>query len=328
VRVGRSDHEEDLDSDLATLVRAYRARDIDHLVTAAFDEEQANVTGYFASVEDYYTGTAAQLSGVHSQDGAIHFGLDPDGTYRRAGFYAQPDIVEGIIKKNSCRQVLEVGPGKGFNSIHLARRNPDVSFTGIDLTPLHVQIASEGGKRLPNLRFFKGDFHRMTEFADDSFDLAFDVEAGCYSDTPEKLRMLFSELYRVLRPGGLFVSFGYCLSNGFDGLGKKAKLTAKLVERAWVVDQLHRENDWNAVAERAGFRSMERQDLRSAAMPCIVRLYRQAKMFYLLMATPLRPLLSKLVRRSTHNAVSALMLPYAFGLGAIEYRQVVLQKRP
>lgn len=326
VDVGRADSEEDLERDLATLARAYRASDLDSLVTAAFDDPAGNVTGYYAEVPDYYAGTAAQLTGVHNAEGAIHFGLDWDGKYSREGFYAQAGIVERLAKNVSARSVLEVGPGKGFNSVYLAERNPDIAFTGIDLTPLHVRLASEKASSLSNLCFLHGNFHGMPEVGDGSFDVAFDVEAICYSDTSEKLEALFSELHRVLRPGGLFTSFNYVRSDGFERAPKNARLAARLVERAWVIDHFHRESAWNATAERAGFRVLERRDLRAAALPSITRLYRQARMFYLSMATPLRPVLAKLVRRSTHNAVSALMLPYAFGLGAVEYRQVILHR--
>lgn len=326
VDVGRPDSEEDLDRDLATLARAYRAKDFESLLTLAFDDPSTNVTGYYSDVPDYYAGTAAQLTGVHNADGAIHFGLDWDGKYSREGFYAQANIVEHIAKQVQARDVLELGPGKGFNSVYLAERNPDIAFVGIDLTPLHVKLSSERGKHLANLRILQGNFHAMPEIANDAFDVAFDVEATCYSDTRDKLEALFSELHRVIRPGGHFVSFSYLLSDGIEQSPKNAQLAAKLVERAWVIDHFHRESDWNALSERAGFRMIERRDLRAAALPSITRLYRQARMFYLSMATPLRPVLSKLVRRSTHNAVSALMLPYAFGLGAIEYRQIVLAK--
>jgi arsenite methyltransferase len=328
VRVGDAESEADFDSDLETLRRAYHAVDLDSLVRAAFDDEKTNETGYYATVPDYYAGTAAQLTGVHNAEGAIHFGLDWDGVYTDEGFYEQAKIVEDIAKRISARQVLEIGPGKGFNIAYLARRNPGISFSGIDLTPLHVSLAVERGKGLDNLRILQGDFHRMHQFDAESFDLVFDVEAGCYCDTPEKLDMLFPEIHRVLRPGGTFVSFGYVLSDAFDDATKKAKLAARLIERAWVVEQFHREGAWNAAASRAGLALVERRDLRAAALPSITRLYRQARMFYLLMATPLRPLFAKLVRTSTHNAVSALMLPYAFGFGALEYRQAVLQKSP
>jgi SAM-dependent methyltransferase len=252
--------------------------------------------------------------------------LDWDGKYTREGFYAQAEIVERLAKETSAKRVLEVGPGKGFNSVHLAKRNPSIEFSGIDLTPLHVRLASDSGQGVPNLRFIQGNFHRMPELGDGSFDLAFDVEAICYSDTSEKLDQLFSEVHRVLGPRGLFTSFNYVLSDEADRAPEHARLAVRLVERAWVIDHFHREADWNAAARRAGFRVLERRDLRDAALPSITRLYRQARMFYLSMATPLRPILTPLLRRSTHNAVSALMLPYTFGLGALEYRQVILQR--
>jgi len=327
VRVGRGDSDADLDADLATLARAYRAPDIDHLAAAAFDDPAANLTGYYDGVKDYYTGTEAQLSGVHCPDGAVHFGLDWDGSFSRAGFYEQARMVETILAKSVARSVLEIGSGKGFNSLYLAERNPHLAFAGVDLTPLHVRIATERGRNLSNVRFFEGDFHRLTQCADGSVDVAFDVEAGCHSDTPEKLRTLMAELCRVLRPGGLFVAFDYCRADDFDELDRKARLAVELIERAWVIERFHGERDWNAAAEQAGFRLTDRRDLRSAAMPSVLRLHRQARVFYVLMASRARLLLARLVRRSTHNAISALMLPYAFGHGALEYRQAILQKQ-
>jgi SAM-dependent methyltransferase len=324
--VGRGDSDADLNSDLAMLARAYRASDVDHLAAAAFDDPKANVTGYYSSVEDYYTGTESQLSGVHCPDGAVHFGLDWDGKFSWEGFYEQARMVEAILARNAARNVLEIGSGKGFNSVYLAQRNPRISFTGVDLTPLHVRIATERGRDLPNLRFFEGDFHTLTRYANDSVDVAFDVEAGCHADTPDKVRILMAELFRVLRPGGHFVAFDYCRADNFDDLDRKARLAVQLIERAWVIDRFPRESDWNAAGHLAGFRLTERRDLRTAATPSALRLHRQARMFYLLMATPARPVLARLVRRSTHNAVSALMLPYAFGHRALEYRMAILQK--
>jgi hypothetical protein len=71
---------------------------------------------------------------------------------------------------------------------------------------------------------------------------------------------------------------------------------------------------------------MERRDIRQANMPSVLRLYRQARLFYLTMASPMRAIPAALVRRSTHNAVSALMLPYTFWLGALESRHAILEK--
>jgi len=104
------------------------------------------------------------------------------------------------------------------------------------------------------------------------------------------------------------------------------KLALDLVARAWVVQGFVPEAEWNAAAERGGLRLVERHDIRKPNMPSVLRLYRQARLFYVIMASPARTLPALLVRRSTHNAVSALMLPYTFWLGALESRQAVLEK--
>lgn len=327
VKVRPFGSEASLKVDLDVLARAYRASSSDDVLAAAFEDPDKNLTGYYTTTEDYYTDTEAQLSGVHCPDGAVHFGLDWDGQYRPEGFYEQARIIGDLVDERGAQDVLELGSGKGFNSIHLARSKPAVRFTGVDLTPAHVRIASERGRGLSNLRFVEGDFHDLAGIEDESIDLAFEVEAGCYSDTPEKVAKLLSEVHRVLRPGGLFVAFGYTRANDHERLGPEAKLAADLVARAWVIEGFVPEGVWNAAAERAGLRLTSRRDLREAAMPSVLRLYRQARMFYLIMATRVRPLPALLVRRSTHNAVSALMLPHTFAHGALEYRQATLEKR-
>jgi SAM-dependent methyltransferase len=326
VRVGRFDSEADLQRDLSILGRAYGARSPEEILTAAFDDVQKNLTGYYDNVADYYTGTGAQLGGVHSPDGAIHFGLDWDGRFRHEGFYEQARMIGELVRARGAKQVLELGPGKGLNSVYLAERNPDVRFTGVDLTPAHVRIASERGKHCSNLRILRGDFHDLDQIPDESVDLAFEVEAGCYSDTPERVGRFLSEVGRVLRPGGTFVACGYVRSNDYERCSHDTKLALDLVARAWVIAGFVPEASWNASAENARLRLMERRDVRQANMPSVLRLYRQARLFYLAMSSPMRKIPAMLMRRSTHNAVSALMLPYTFWLGALESRYAVLEK--
>jgi SAM-dependent methyltransferase len=326
VRVGRFDSEADLDRDLSILSRAYRARNPEEILTAAFDDVQRNLTGYYDNVSDYYTGTGAQLGGVHSPDGAIHFGLDWDGRFRHEGFYEQARLIGELIRERGAKDVLELGPGKGLNSVYLAERNPDVRFTGVDLTPAHVRIASARGRHCPNLRILQGDFHNLEQIPDRSIDVAFEVEAGCYSDTPERVTRFLSEVGRVLRPGGAFIAFGYVRSDHFERCSSAVKLALELVARAWVIEGFVPEGVWNAAAEQGGLRLMQRHDIRQANMPSVLRLYRQARLFYLVMASPARAIPEMLMRRSTHNAISALMLPYTFWLGALESRHAILEK--
>jgi hypothetical protein len=122
------------------------------------------------------------------------------------------------------------------------------------------------------------------------------------------------------------MAFGYLRANDFDACSPEVKLAVSLVARAWVIDGFVPEHSYNSFAEEAGLRLVERRDIRRPNMPSVLRLYRQAKLFYVVMASPARAIPSILMRRSTHNAVSALMLPYTFWLGALESRQAILRK--
>lgn len=195
----RYDSKADLEHDLAVLSRSLG---VDAIDGDALPQK-------IGDVSHYYTETWQQYALMHSPQGAIHFGLSRDGRFDHDHFYAQPRFAASVIEKTGARDVLELGSGKGFNSIYIAKRHPDVRFTGVDLTKVHLQISTERARDLPNVRFVEGDFHKLDMIPDASIDVVFDVEAGCYSDTAEKMKNLFAGLRRVLRPGGRFVVWGY-----------------------------------------------------------------------------------------------------------------------
>lgn len=106
--------------------------------------------------------------------------------------------VEGYVRQTNTKKVKELGSGLGLNIALLASRNPRVAFDGDDLSnkPLHLHA------KLPNTRFCFGDYHDLSQFEDNSYDIVFVMEALCYStDKPRVLR----EVSEKLRDGG-FVS--------------------------------------------------------------------------------------------------------------------------
>lgn len=303
----RYDREADLVRDLELLCRLFDVPSIDRL---SFKDGR--------SVERYYTDTEAQYTVVHSPAGAVHFGLDHGGVFQADGLYGQARLVESLLREHGVRDVLETGSGKGFNSIYLAGRNPDVRFRGIDWTPLHVQISTERGRDLSNLRFEQGDFCALP-MADASFDLVFSIEASCYADTPDKLARMLASVRRVLRPGGRFVVVDFYRADDLAQRSPVLKRAVELIEGAWVIDALHPLSAFEAAAEHAGFHVEQRDDLRIPAMPSVRRLHRGARLSF-----HLWPLLKPLFGSPSHNPVAVLALPYAFVMGALEYRYHVL----
>jgi arsenite methyltransferase len=97
--------------------------------------------------------------------------------------------------------VLDVGCGAGMDSLVAAQMvGPAGSVTGVDMTPemvakAHGSIAEMG---LGNVRIVEGSAEHLP-FDDASFDLV--ISNGVIDLIPDK-DAVFSEIVRVLRPGG------------------------------------------------------------------------------------------------------------------------------
>lgn len=61
--------------------------------------------------------------------------------------------------------------------------------------------------------FVKGDFMNMSALASGSFDAAYQIEATCHA--PD-IRGVYAEIFRVLKPGGAFASYEWCLTDAYD----------------------------------------------------------------------------------------------------------------
>ena len=97
--------------------------------------------------------------------------------------------------------VLDLGCGAGLDSLVAAQMvGPAGSVTGVDMTPEMLAKARAGAGELgaANVRFVEAEAERLP-FKDASFDVA--ISNGVIDLIPDK-DAVFSELYRVLRPGG------------------------------------------------------------------------------------------------------------------------------
>ena len=99
--------------------------------------------------------------------------------------------------------LLDVATGTGDVAFRLHHNSPEAQITGIDLSEGMLEIAREKLKKnLPSkvkqITFIKGDSMDLP-FDDNSFDL---ITVAYGVRNFENLRKGYSEIYRVLRPGG------------------------------------------------------------------------------------------------------------------------------
>lgn len=248
----------------------------------------------------YYTKNKLTYMLFYDWAGFYHFGISYDGKRKREGLREQAKIIEGYISETEASRVLEIGCGLGPNSAFLARRNPRVAFDAIDLANRPLRRFT----RIPNLRFYNADYHDLSGFEDDSYDIVFAIETLCYSaDKPR----VFREVKKTLRPNGKFIVFDLYRSNRAQPLSPSEDVMWQLIIKGVAVQEVERVSDVERYM-RKEFSIAEARDLSTCILPF---LYRQEYLVRPYFNHPLFALVcSKLIPLDVlKNAVVVLLLP-------------------
>lgn len=97
------------------------------------------------------------------------------------------------------KNVLEVGSGRGGGAEYVARYLGPDSVVGVDFAKNAVDLCNQFYHQ-SNLSFVEGNAEKLP-FPNTHFDVVFNVESShCYGNMKE----FVSEVYRVLKPGGIF----------------------------------------------------------------------------------------------------------------------------
>lgn len=112
------------------------------------------------------------------------------------------------------KRVLDVGCGIG-GPMRSIWRYTQAKITGVNITKEHIQRATRYNRMAgcdQDCDFIQCDFNKIS-VPNNTFDAIYDFEATLHST--DRLRT-FTELYRVLKPGGRIISAQYCLLKDYD----------------------------------------------------------------------------------------------------------------
>lgn len=119
------------------------------------------------------------------------------------------------------KDVLEVGCGRGGGLSYINRYFKPKSVTGIDLNNKAVKFCNAFYSSEGNNRFVQADAQKLP-FDNESFDVLINVESSHRYPEPEKF---FSEVKRVLKPGGYFSFVDFRYDYELDDLDNQLKNT-------------------------------------------------------------------------------------------------------
>jgi sterol 24-C-methyltransferase len=112
------------------------------------------------------------------------------------------------------QNVLDVGCGVGGPAREICKFS-GVNITGLNNNDYQIERATQYAKREGldhKVKFVKGDFMQMS-FPDNSFDAVYAIEATVHAPS---LEGIYSEIFRVLKPGGVFGVYEWLMTDAYD----------------------------------------------------------------------------------------------------------------
>lgn len=156
------------------------------------------------------------------------------------------------------QNVLDVGCGVGGPMRAIARFS-ECSVTGINNNDYQIKRGTEHNrrKRLSRLcSFVKADFMKIP-LDDASFDAAYAIEATCHA--PDRTPV-FSEVFRLLKPGARFAGYEWCVTDAFEANNQRHQQIKKEIEVGNALPDLTHYSVVVDALKAAGFELEETQD--------------------------------------------------------------------
>ncbi len=291
-------------------------------IQRVFDiEKVSNAPTDTNSISKYYRINKIPYSIIYRGHDAVHLGITYGEIYdRKKDILEQAKIVSKYLNDNSLR-VLELGTGRGINSTYLAKKFPKTQFTGLDLAGGHSNYAIKSSKEINNFDVVIGDFHDLSRFKNEEFDLIFVVEAICYASDDMKI---FNEVNRILRKNGKFIVIDAFSDK--KNLSQHEAVVKKIVEKGMAVPNFTQFEEFKKIGTNAGFELAEETDLSKNVIPTLSRVEKYANWFY---GFPLwlQKLFVKIFPPEfSYNSISGYLMKDSIEAGLYRYLVFVFKK--
>jgi sterol 24-C-methyltransferase len=214
------------------------------------------VDAYYEATNDFYRRGWGE---------SFHFAPRFRGETRRESLLRHEYYLAHRLGLAPGMRVLDAGCGVGGPMRNIARF-ADVMVTGITINAQQVRMADSCNRDAglsERCSVVRGDFADLP-FEDGSFDAAFAIESLCHADDR---RAVLAEISRVLRPGGRFAAFEWCLTERYDRHDAEHRRLKRTLEETIALPGLMRCEALDEELAATGFDLLESSDLASTGDP-------------------------------------------------------------
>lgn len=194
--------------------------------TQTTEDQQSRLDDYSSLTKHYYNLVTDFYE--YGWGSSFHFSrYYPGEAFRQATARHEHFLAYKMGIKEDMK-VLDVGCGVGgpAREIH---RFTGATVVGLNNNDYQVEKANHYAKvnnLSDKLSFVKGDFMQM-DFEPESFDAVYAIEATVHAPV---LEGVYSEIYKVLKPGGVFGVYEWVLTDKFDETNPKHREIAYGIE--------------------------------------------------------------------------------------------------
>ena len=212
------------------------------------------VNSYYDLVTDFYR---------FGWGDSFHFAPRNSGESFKASLLRHQTYLSDRLSLKPGMQVLDVGCGIGGPMGTLARHS-GANFIGINNNAYQIKCAKRITRDVQSqCDFIQGDYMQIPA-GDNSYDAAFAIEATPHA--PDKTA-LFREIMRILRPGGCFASYEWCMTGAFDPDNDEHQRIKNDIMEGDALPDIGGMPQVDAALEAAGFELLYAQDRASGSDP-------------------------------------------------------------
>ncbi|KAG8750920.1 Delta(24)-sterol C-methyltransferase, partial [Ceratobasidium sp. 423] len=227
-------------------------------------EHKANrVENYQDVINGYYDGATELYEYGWAQ--SFHFSRFYRGEAFAQSLARHEHYLASMMKLRPGMRVLDVGCGVGgpareiaiFSGAHVIGLNNNVFQLG------RAQRYTQRAGLSSQVEFVKGDFMSLSEqFGEGAFDAVYAIEATVHAPTWEGV---YGEILKVLKPGGVFGVYEWCMTDAWDPSDPAHKEIAHGIEVGDGIPEMRTIQQARQALKNVGFEILHEEDL--AARP-------------------------------------------------------------
>jgi sterol 24-C-methyltransferase len=211
---------------------------------------------YYDLVTDFYQ---------YGWGDSFHFAPRYKGESFQASLKRHELFLAHQMNLQPSEKVLDVGCGVGgpMKAIAIATgsRITGLNNNSYQIDKAKISIKNAGLESVCD--FVKGDFMDMS-FEAESFDAVYQIEATAHTNDKRKV---FGEIYRTLKPGGIFGGYEWCLTDLYDCSNPEHSKIKKRIEIGGGLPDIATIAEVQKALVDAGFEILEARDVAPTSNP-------------------------------------------------------------